>query len=85
MSRRHHGPPLKYKSLTTVGLQSKQNLLVTAVVLLNWLLPTVEWKPLFDHHHWVEIVLNIPVFMYRNILVLCYGLLMLYTHLSFLM
>ena len=69
--------------MTTVGQQGKENLL--AMVLLNWLLPTAEWKPLFHSHHWVEIVLNIPELISRNILVLCYGLLMVYTSLSFLM
>ena len=33
--------------MTTVGWQGKQNLLATTVVLLNWLLPTAEQKPLF--------------------------------------
>ena len=71
--------------MTTVGQQGKQNLLATTVVLLNWLLPAAELKPLFHSHHWVEIALNIPELISRNILLLCYGLLMVYTRLSFLM
>ena len=70
--------------MTTVGQQGKQNWLATAVVLLNWLLPAAEWKPLFHSCCWVEIILNIPELTSRNILVLCYGLLMVYTCLSFL-
>ena len=81
MNRRCYGSPLKYKSITTVGQQGKQNLLATAVMLVTWLLPAVEQKPLFDGCHWAEIVLNIPVLMYRNIL----AYVMVYTRLSFLM
>ena len=71
--------------MTTVGWQGKQNLLDTTVVLLNWLVPAAEQKPLFHSHHWVEIILNILELISRNILVSCYGLLMVYTCLSFLM
>ena len=42
--------------MTTVGWQGKQSLLATAVVFLNWLLPTAEQKLLFHSHHCVEIV-----------------------------
>ena len=84
MNRRCHGSPLKYKSITTVEWQGKQNLLSTAMVLLNRLLPAAEQKPLFHSHCWAEIVLNILELTSRNILVLCYGLLMVYTCLSFL-
>ena len=84
MNRRHHRPPLKDKLITTVGWQGKQNLLATTMVLMNWLLPTAEWKPLFIAITG-QIVLNILELMSRNILVLCYGLLMVYTCLSFLM
>ena len=70
--------------MTTVGQQGKENLLATTMVLLNWLLPAAEWKPLFHSYCWAEIILNIPELTSRNILFLCYGLLMVYTCLSFL-
>ena len=70
--------------MTTVGWQGKQNQLATTMVLLNWLLHTAEWKLLFHSHRWMEIVWYIPELTSRNILVLCYGLLMVYTCLSFL-
>ena len=54
MNRRHHGPPLNGNSITTIGWQGKQNLLATAMVLLNLLLPTAEQKQLFDNCHWAE-------------------------------
>ena len=51
MNRRCHGPPLKGNSITTIGQQGKQNLLDTAMVLLNLLLPAAEQKQHFDNHH----------------------------------
>ena len=54
MNRRHPGPPLKDKSITTIGWQDKQNLLATTMVLLNGLLPTAEQKPLFNSCDWEE-------------------------------
>ena len=66
MNRRCHGPPLKDKLITTVGQQGKQNLMANTMVLLNWLLPAAEQKPLIHSHPWADIILNIPVLKYPS-------------------